>query len=144
MTVVTHSARETEELGKTLAKQLRPRTVLAFTGDLGAGKTTLTRGIAAGLGITVPVTSPTYTIVNEYHEGTPPLIHFDMYRLSSPDELFEIGWEDYLQQNAILAIEWSENIAAALPPDTVYIRIEQVGETSRKITITGLDCEGDL
>ena len=144
MTVVTHSARETEELGKSLAEKLRPGTVLAFTGDLGAGKTTLTRGIAEGFGITIPVTSPTYTIVNEYNQGHLPLIHFDMYRLSSPDELFEIGWEDYLRQNAIFVVEWSENIQAALPPDTIYVQMEKVGETSRKITMIGLDCGGDL
>jgi len=138
MTVVTHSPEETEQLGRTLAAKLRPGTVLAFTGDLGAGKTTLTRGLAQGLGITMPVTSPTYTIVNEYEVGCPPLIHFDMYRLGSADELFEIGWEDYLAQNAILAVEWSENVAEALPADTVYIQMENLGETSRKITITGL------
>jgi len=144
MTVVTHSARETEAFGRSLAEKLRPGTVLAFTGDLGAGKTTLTHGIAEGLGITIPVTSPTYTIVNEYNQGRMPLIHFDMYRLGSPEELFEIGWEDYLGQNAIFAVEWSENIQAALPPETVYIQIEKMGETSRKITIIGLDFGGGL
>ena len=136
MTVVTNSAEETERLGREFAGRVRPGTVLAFTGDLGAGKTTFTRGLARGLGITAPVTSPTYTIVNEYERGNPPLIHFDMYRLGSSDELFEIGWEDYLRQNAVFAVEWSENIADALPSDTIYIHMEKVGEFSRKITIT--------
>jgi len=137
MIVQTNSAEETEGLGFDLAGHIRPGMVLAFTGDLGAGKTTLTRGLARGLGVTAPVTSPTYTIVNEYGTGRVPLIHFDLYRLASPDELFEIGWEDYLQQGAILAVEWSENAAAALPPDTVYIHMEKVGDFNRKITITG-------
>ena len=141
MTVITNSAEETERLGSTLASRVRPGTVLAFTGDLGAGKTTFTRGLARGLGITVPVTSPTYTIVNEYRAGRVPLIHFDMYRLGSPEELFEIGWEDYLAEKVILAVEWSENVAAAFPPETVYITMEQVGAERRKITITGLDEE---
>jgi len=132
--VTTNSAVETEAVGQSLARSLPPGTVLAFTGDLGAGKTTFTRGLARGLGITMPVTSPTYTIVNEY----PGLIHFDMYRLGGADELFEIGWEDYLAQNAVLAVEWSENVAEALPPDTVRVQIETLNETSRKIIITGL------
>ena len=133
MTIITGSAAETEAAGFDLAARVRPGTVLAFIGDLGAGKTTFTRGLARGLGITVPVTSPTYTIVNEYG----PLIHFDMYRLTAPDELFEIGWEDYLQQNAVIAVEWSENVREALPPDTVYINMEKLGEQGRKITIVG-------
>ena len=137
MTIITSSAAETERVGYELAGRLEPGTVLAFTGDLGAGKTTFTRGLARGLGITAPVTSPTYTIVNEYTQGSLPLIHFDMYRLGSPDELFEIGWEDYLAQKAIIAVEWSENVSAALPPDIVFIHIEQAGDQSRRITIVG-------
>jgi len=138
MTVTTHSPDETEQLGSDIAGKLRPGTVLAFTGDLGAGKTTFVRGLAAGLGILGPVTSPTYTIVNEYETGRIPLIHFDMYRLGSSDELFEIGWEDYLLQGAIIAVEWSENVADIFGPDTVTIRMEKVGEQSRRIAITGL------
>jgi len=141
MTVITCSAEETEQLGRDLAARVRHGTVLAFTGDLGAGKTTFTRGLARGLGITVPVTSPTYTIVNEYRTGRVPLIHFDMYRLGSPDELFEIGWEDYLAENAVIAVEWSEHVAAALPPETVHIQMEQTEDGNRKITIIGLDRE---
>ena len=137
MIVVSKSEQETERLGRDLAAQMRPGTVLAFSGDLGAGKTTLIRGIAKGLGVEVPVTSPTYTIVNEYDAGRVPLVHFDMYRLTSADELFEIGWEDYLARPGVIAVEWSENVAGAFGPDTVYIRMEKVGEQSRKITVTG-------
>ena len=96
MTVITKSPEQTELLGKKLAELLRPGDVIAYYGDLGAGKTAFTRGLAAGLGIREAVTSPTYTIVNEYLSGRMPLFHFDMYRLSSSEELFDIGWEDYL------------------------------------------------
>ena len=139
MTVVTHSAEETEQVAQALASRIPSGTVLAFTGDLGAGKTTFTRGLARGLGITMPVTSPTYTIVNEYREGCVPLIHFDMYRLSSADELFDIGWEDYRAEGAILAVEWSENVADALGADVITVCMERVGETTRKITVIGLE-----
>ena len=87
---------------------------MAFTGDLGAGKTAFTRGIARGLGIGDRVTSPTFAIVNEYEGGRLPLFHFDMYRLTSSDELFDIGWEDYLARGGVCAVEWSENVADAL------------------------------
>jgi len=137
MTIITNSPTETEALGRDLAAKMRPGTVLAFSGDLGAGKTTLIRGIARGLGVSVPVTSPTYTIVNEYDAGTLPLVHFDMYRLGSADELFEIGWEDYLARPGLIAVEWSENVREAFGPDTIYIQIEKAGEQRRKITITG-------
>ncbi|MCL2843607.1 MAG: tRNA (adenosine(37)-N6)-threonylcarbamoyltransferase complex ATPase subunit type 1 TsaE [Oscillospiraceae bacterium] len=143
MTVVTNSPAETEQLAATLADCLAPGMVLAFTGDLGAGKTTFTRGLARGLGIETPVTSPTYTIVNEYDTGRLSLIHFDMYRLSGADELFEIGWEDYRERGAVLAIEWSETVAEALGPDTVMVQIEKIGDESRRITITGLPEAGE-
>ena len=88
--------------------------MIAYYGDLGAGKTAFTRGLAAGLGVTECVTSPTYTIVNEYLSGRMPLFHFDMYRLSSSEELFDIGWEDYLARGGVCAVEWSENVEDAL------------------------------
>lgn len=103
MQIQTHSPEETEAVGRKLAVQLQPGDVLAYYGDLGAGK-------AAGLGVTEPVTSPTYTIVNEYLSGRLPLFHFDMYRLGSADELFDIGWEDYLARGSICAVEWSEGV----------------------------------
>ena len=136
MEFITHSAEETEKLGSELAKQLLPGDVIAYTGDLGAGKTAFTRGLAAGLGIEGPVTSPTYTIVNEYLTGRLPLFHFDMYRLGSSDELFDIGWEDYLARGGVCAVEWSENVDDALI-DPICIHISHWGENCRKITIGG-------
>ena len=136
MTVVTHSPEETEALGARLAKKLIPGTVIAYEGDLGAGKTAFTRGLAKGLGCHDPVTSPTYTIVNEYLSGRLPLFHFDMYRLSCADDLFDIGWEDYLERGGVCAVEWSENVEEALE-DPIRVSICKTGENSRTITITG-------
>ncbi len=138
MTVITKSPEQTELLGKKLAAFLRPGDVIAYYGDLGAGKTAFTRGLAAGLGIREAVTSPTYTIVNEYLSGRMPLFHFDMYRLSSSEELFDIGWEDYLARGGVCAVEWSENVADALT-DAISITIEKdLAQLDwRKITIEG-------
>ena len=132
----TNSPEETEALGEKLAQQLKPGTVIAFTGDLGAGKTAFTRGLARGLGSCDRVTSPTYTIVNEYLGGKMPLFHFDMYRLGSSDELFDIGWEDYLERGGVCAVEWSENVEDAME-DAVSVCIEKLGDNERKITIEG-------
>ena len=138
MQITTHSADETQALGQKLASRLAPGDVIAYFGDLGAGKTAFTRGLAQGLGITVPVTSPTYTIVNEYLSGRIPLFHFDMYRLSSSDELFDIGWEDYLSRGGVCAVEWSENVEDALQ-DAIRVTIEKDADEpdTRHITITG-------
>ena len=138
MQITTHSADETQALGQRLAKRLLPGDVIAYFGDLGAGKTALTRGIAQGLGVTDLVTSPTYTIVNEYLTGRIPLFHFDMYRLSSSDELFDIGWEDYLSRGGVCAVEWSENVEDALQ-DAIHVTIEKDADEpdTRHITITG-------
>ena len=138
MEYITHSPAETEAVGEALAKTLRPGTVLAFRGDLGAGKTAFTRGLGRGLGCTERVTSPTYTIVNEYTSGRLPLFHFDMYRLRSSEDLFDIGWEDYLDRGGVCAVEWSENVADALD-GAIWITIEKTGENSRRITIEGGD-----
>ena len=139
MQITTYSADETQALGTKLAKRLQPGDVIAFFGDLGAGKTALTRGIAQGLGITDIVTSPTYTIVNEYLTGRLPLFHFDMYRLGSSDELFDIGWEDYLARGGVCAVEWSERVSDALPEDTIFVDIARTDEHEdwRTITVTG-------
>ena len=134
----THSPEQTEAVGAALAKQLQPGTVLAYRGDLGAGKTAFTRGLARGLGAGEPVTSPTYTIVNEYLSGRIPLFHFDMYRLQSADDLFDIGWDDYLERGGVCAVEWSENVAEAME-DPITVTIEKLGEDARRITITGGD-----
>ena len=126
----------TEAIGAALARVLSPGAVVAYRGDLGAGKTAFTRGLARGLGYPDPVTSPTYTIVNEYLGGRLPLFHFDMYRLGSADELFDIGWEDYLCRGGVCAVEWSENVWDALE-DPIIVAIEKTGPESRQITIEG-------
>ena len=136
MEFITNSPQETEALGQKLGQALPAGTVIAYRGDLGAGKTAFTRGLARGLGVSDPVTSPTYTIVNEYLGGRMPLFHFDMYRLHSSDDLWDIGWEDYLERGGVCAVEWSENVAGAME-DAVRVRIEKCGEETRKITITG-------
>ena len=136
MEFITHSPQETEALGVALGKALHAGAVVAYRGDLGAGKTAFTRGLARGLGYTEPVTSPTYTIVNEYLGGRLPLFHFDMYRLRSADDLWGIGWDDYLDRNGVCAVEWSENVAEAME-DAVFVTIEKTGEDSRRITIEG-------
>ena len=136
MEFITNSPAETEAVGEALGKRLQPGTVLAYRGDLGAGKTAFTRGLARGLGATEQVTSPTYTIVNEYLSGRLPLFHFDMYRLHSSDDLWDIGWEDYLERGGICAVEWSENVADALE-NPITVRVEKLGDESRRITIEG-------
>ena len=143
MTYLTNSPMETQSLGAKLGAKLLPGTVIAYRGDLGAGKTAFTRGIAQGLGATDLVTSPTYTIVNEYLSGRIPLFHFDMYRLPDSDSLFDIGWEDYLERGGVCAVEWSENVADAMA-DAIIISIEKTGEDSRRITIEGGPALEDL
>ena len=135
---VTNSPSETEALGESLAGQLEPGTVIAFSGDLGAGKTAFVRGLARGLGVQERVTSPTFTIVNEYEGGRLPLFHFDMYRLGSADELFDIGWEDYLARGGVCAVEWSENVSDALDNDCLRVDIRRgENDDQRIITIGG-------
>ena len=136
MEFLTNSPEETEKIGSALGKILKPGTVIAYRGDLGAGKTAFTRGLAKGLGCQDLVTSPTYTIVNEYLGGRLPLFHFDMYRLASSDDLWDIGWEDYLERGGICAVEWSENVSDAME-DAIFITIEKTGDESRRITIEG-------
>ena len=143
MEFITNSPAETEAVGEALGKRLQPGTVLAYRGDLGAGKTAFTRGLARGLGATEQVTSPTYTIVNEYLSGRLPLFHFDMYRLAGADDLFDIGWEDYLERGGVCAVEWSENVEDALE-NAICVTIEKTGEDSRRITVEGGESLADL
>ena len=143
MTFLTNSPAETEAVGAALGAIIPAGTVLAYRGDLGAGKTAFTRGLARGLGYTDPVTSPTYTVCNEYLGGRLPLFHFDMYRLRSADDLWHIGWEDYLERNGVCAVEWSENVDEAME-NAVCVTIEKTGEESRKITIEGGSFLADL
>ncbi len=145
MNYITNSPEETEKIGEALAAKLQPGDVIAYYGDLGAGKTAFTRGLARGLGILEPITSPTYTIVNEYTSGRMPLFHFDMYRLHSADDLFDIGWEDYLERGGVCAVEWSENVEDALEnPIRVTVTRNGTDDTSRVITIEGGNCHADL
>ena len=138
MQIRTHSPEETEAIGRKIAAKLLPGDIIAYYGDLGAGKTAFTRGLAAGLGVTEQVTSPTYTIVNEYLSGRMPLFHFDMYRLDSADDLFDIGWEDYLARGGVCAVEWSENVEDALEGAiAVTIEKDPVQPDRRSITIEG-------
>ena len=143
MEFITNSPEETEEIGAALGKILTPGTIFAYEGDLGAGKTACTRGLARGLGYAEPVTSPTYTIVNEYLGGRMPLFHFDMYRLHSSDDLWDIGWEDYLDRGGVCAVEWSENVADAME-NAIVITIEKLGEDARRITVEGGEALADL
>ena len=140
MEYVSHSAEETEAFGEALAARLRPGDVVAYRGGLGMGKTAFTRGLARGLGCTGRVSSPTFTIVNEY-DGPLPLFHFDMYRLGGPEELFDIGWDDYLDRGGVCAVEWSERISEALPEGTVTVSIarHEEDEDWRRITIEGVE-----
>ena len=140
MDYLTHNEAETEALGARLAAALSPGAVVAYRGDLGAGKTAFTRGLARGLGYAGRVTSPTFTIVNEYEGGRLPLFHFDMYRLESADDLFDIGWEDYLDRGGVCAVEWSEQVPEALPPETVFVTLSRRDEdlSWRTITIEGV------
>ena len=134
MEYLSHNEAETEALGARLAAVLTPGTVVAYRGGLGMGKTAFTRGLARGLGYAGRVTSPTFTIVNEYEGGRLPLFHFDMYRLDDAGALFDIGWEDYLDRGGVCAVEWSENVQEALE-GAVTVSIEKLDETSRIITI---------
>ena len=143
MEFITHTPAETEAVGVALARSLYPGAVIAYRGDLGAGKTAFTRGLARGLGCTEQVTSPTYTIVNEYLSGKMPLFHFDMYRLGSADDLWDIGWEDYLERGGVCAVEWSENVEEAME-DAIFVTIEKLGDEDRRITVEGGDILADL
>ena len=139
MEYITHSPEETRALGARLADVLQGGEVIAFTGDLGAGKTAFVSGMAQALGVDERVTSPTFTIVNEYEGGRLPLFHFDMYRLGSADELFHIGWEDYLARGGVCAVEWSENVDEAIEDDAIRISITRgEDDNSRVITIEGV------
>ena len=135
MTIITHSEAETERAGEALAEKVKKGDVIAMYGDLGAGKTAFVRGLARGMDISERVSSPTFTIVNEY-PGETPLFHFDMYRLSGSDELFEIGWEDYLTRGGVCVVEWSENVEDAFDGSVITVKINKTGENDREIQIS--------
>ena len=142
MQFITHSPEETELLGQRLGETLSGGEIIAYQGGLGAGKTAFSRGLARGLGISMRVPSPTYTIVNEYTGGRLPLFHFDMYRLGSAEELFDIGWEDYLARDGVCAVEWSENVQEAMQ-GAITVRMEKRSENTRCIRIEGSALDAD-
>ena len=137
ITIITHSPCETIALGEKIGALLRGGEVIAYRGGLGAGKTTLTRGISAGLGLGDEVTSPTFALVNEYVGEKLTLYHFDMYRITSPEDLETCGFYDFMNEHSVIAAEWSENIADELPDDAIYIDIVRLSDEVREITITG-------
>lgn len=139
MLFVSGSVEETERIGAELAQRLPAGSVVAFSGDLGAGKTAFVRGMARGLGIRERITSPTFTIVNEYEGGTCPLFHFDLYRLGGEDELFDIGWEDYLARGGISAVEWSERAPEAMEGSVCVDISRGEQEDQRVIRIGGIE-----
>ena len=143
MIFLTYSPAQTEAVGAALGRIVPAGTVIAYRGDLGGGKTAFTRGLARGLGCGDMVTSPTYTIVNEYLSGRLPLFHFDMYRLGSSDDLWDIGWEDYLERGGVCAVEWSENGEEARE-GAITVTVEKLGEDARRITLEGGDFLADL
>lgn len=144
ITIKTNSARETIRLGEEIGALLKGGDVIAYSGGLGAGKTTITRGISMGLGLGDEVTSPTFSLVNEYMGDRLTLYHFDMYRICSPDDLETTGFYDYMDGDSVLAIEWSENIESELPQNTIRIHIERLDEEIREITIDGDERFADI
>lgn len=138
MVIETHSEQETLELGKKLAQEAEPGQVFSLVGNLGVGKTVFTKGMAEGLGITEPVSSPTFTIVQVYEEGRMPFYHFDVYRIGDPEEMEEIGYEDYFYGQGICLVEWANLIEELMPEHTIHILIEkdlEKGFDYRRITI---------
>ena len=139
MKVVTNSPEETIEFAESIGKKLKGGDVVAYTGGLGAGKTTFTRGLSIGLGIGDMVTSPTFALVNEYRSNSSniTLCHFDMYRITNLPDLETTGFYDYMNDSNILAVEWSENISDGLPDNTIYIKIKRLSDSQREIEING-------
>ena len=138
MAIETHDPEETFEVGRTIGMNAKPGQIYTLTGDLGVGKTVFTQGVAAGLGITEPVNSPTFTIIQEYEDGRLPFYHFDVYRIGDLEEMEEIGYDDYFFGQGICLIEWAELIEEILPEKRIEVTIEkdlEKGFEYRKITI---------
>ncbi len=144
ITFLSESVKDTEAFAEKIGKRITGGTVIAFFGGLGMGKTAFTRGLARGMGINCDVSSPTFAIVNDYG-GKPPLVHFDMYKVESWDDLYSCGFFDYYDMGAVLAVEWSENIENALPEGYIRVTIEKGSdENSRIITVEGLGEDEDF
>ena len=135
-TFLSRSPEETHAFAAELAEELAPNTVIALEGDLGAGKTCFVQGLALGLGIDEPVTSPSYTLVNEYRGGRLPLFHIDLYRLGGPEEVLGLGLEEYFEAGGVTAVEWPSRAGDLLPPDLLCVRLEHAGENERRITVS--------
>ena len=133
-TVFTKGPEETHRLGIELAGELEPQTVLALIGDLGSGKTCLTQGICAGLEVEDYVTSPSFTLINEYR-GRLPVYHFDLFRIEDPREMLDLGCEEYFYGDGVCIIEWAEKMGSLLPRERIEIRLKRTGETEREITM---------
>ena len=133
---ISNSPDDTEKIAEKLSSYLLGGEVIAFMGDLGMGKTCFVRGLASGLGFSGEVTSPTFAIINEYRGGRLDIFHFDMYRVTDWNDLYSTGYFEYCEYGGVVAVEWSENIASALPQDTIYIDIKRIDDTKRKITVT--------
>ncbi|MDE6531798.1 MAG: tRNA (adenosine(37)-N6)-threonylcarbamoyltransferase complex ATPase subunit type 1 TsaE [Lachnospiraceae bacterium] len=141
MVIETTTREETLALGVKIGKQALPGTVICVDGDLGAGKTVLAQGIAKGLGVMEQVVSPTFTIIQEYRDGRLPFYHFDVYRIEDPDEMYEVGFEDYFYGDGVCMIEWAELIRELLPEEHVHITIEKQtdrGSDYRRIRAEGM------
>ncbi len=144
VTVKTFSPEETIKLGEKIGRRLKGGDCIAYKGGLGAGKTTITRGISMGLGLGDEVTSPTFSLVNEYVGTGLRLYHFDMYRITSPEDLETTGFYDYMDDDSVLAVEWSENIMSELPENTIFVQIERIDDNTRLITIDGDERFADI
>ena len=134
----TYSAEETKELGRCISLEAKEGDVFCLNGDLGTGKTVFTKGFAEGMGITEPISSPTFTIVQEYHSGRMPFYHFDVYRIADPEEMYEIGFDEYLFGGGVCLIEWAELIKEIIPKNSIKLSIEKdldKGFDYRKITV---------
>ena len=139
MKIITNSPEQTIEFARKIGSLLTGGEIIAYRGGLGAGKTTFTRGLAEGFGVGDDVTSPTFALVNEYRKNGKALCHFDMYRINGADDLETTGFFDYMDGEAVLAVEWSENISDALPKGTIFIDIKRIDEEKREIIISGDD-----
>lgn len=135
--IITNSPEETITLGEKIGQKLKGGEIIAYTGDLGSGKTTITRGICIGMGLGDDVTSPTFALVNEYRGEKISLIHFDMYRINSAEDLETTGFFDYMDDDTVLCVEWSENISSELPENCIFINFERISDNVRKITVDG-------
>ena len=139
MEIIVDSLEQTLALGEKIGINSFPGAIICITGDLGTGKTHITKGIAKGLKIDEPITSPTFTIVNEYHSGTHILYHFDVYRVNDPDEIYAIGFDEYIFGEGVSVIEWANYIEELIPEKFIHIKLSKLpekGENYRKITIT--------